>query len=39
MGDGAVAAEVAISVIIPVHKGGANFRRCLVSTAQAWPPL
>ncbi len=30
--------ELSISVIIPVHKGGENFRRCLSSLAAAVPP-
>ena len=30
--------ELSISVIIPVHKGGENFRRCLSSLAAAIPP-
>lgn len=30
--------ELTISVIIPVHNGGENFRRCLTSLAKAVPP-
>lgn len=33
----ATAAELIISVIIPVHNGGANFRQCLSSLAQVVP--
>lgn len=31
-------AELTISVIVPVHKGGPNFRMCLSSLAEAVPP-
>ena len=31
-------AKLTISVIIPVHNGGENFRRCLSSLAEAVPP-
>ncbi len=31
-------AELSISVIIPVHNGGADFRRCLSSLAEVVPP-
>lgn len=34
----ASSAELTISVIVPVYNGGANFRRCLVSLAEALPP-
>ncbi len=30
--------ELTISVVIPVYNGGANFRRCLSSVAEAVPP-
>jgi len=30
--------ELSLSVIIPVHNGGENFRRCLVSLAATVPP-
>ncbi len=30
--------ELTLSVIIPVHNGGSNFRRCLSSLAEAMPP-
>jgi GT2 family glycosyltransferase len=33
-----LSAKPAISVIIPVHNGGENFRRCLSSIAEAIPP-
>ena len=30
--------ELKISVVIPVHNGGMNFRKCLLSLAEAKPP-
>jgi glycosyltransferase involved in cell wall biosynthesis len=38
LGDAETVAKLAISVIIPVHNGGANFRRCLLNVTQATPP-
>lgn len=38
MSNAAAAARPAISVVIPVHNGETNFRRCLSSVAQAVPP-